>query len=219
MSITATEIIEEALDAIKPGEDGYDDAWIIKQLNKFALAIANHRNILLPALDTEATVTLPTSGNSVALPVNFCRNLYSCEDVTTKLPLSICNSKKAMIEDLGGSLTRYAGRPATCVAAIKPYLLFGPTPAVSQQVLIRYYATPATITSSSTLSFLPDGFETMPFHYVCWTAFERIEQGTEGNKADTMHHKNTYLGLLDDLEMSLKESVSLAPAPLVRMQW
>ena len=215
----AQELIDNAIDAVQPGTDGYDDVWFLAKLNEFARLISSHRNILLPALDTEATVTAVASASSINLPVNYQRNLYSCQRVSDGKFVSVANSRKSIIDKYGGVYPTYPG-PVVSVAAVKPTLIYAPKPVADEDLTIRYYRIPSAITLlTDLLSLIPDGFDELPFHYLCWKAFERIEQGLEGAKVDTNYHMSIYLGMQDQLELHLREGVSLPDPPIVRMQW
>lgn len=215
----AQELIDNAIDAVKPGSDGYDATWFLAKLNEFARRISSHRNILLPALDTEATVTAVASASSVNLPANYQRNLYSCQRVSDGQFVHVANSRKSIIDGFGGVYPTYTGS-VDVVTAVRPTLIYAPKPVADEALTIRYYRIPSAITlSTDLLSLIPDGFDDLPFHFLCWKAFERIEQGLEGAKVDTNHHMSIYLGMQDQLELHLREGVSLPDPPIVRMQW
>lgn len=215
----AQELIDNAIDAVQPATDGYDDTWFLAKLNEFAKRISSHRNILLPALDTEATVTAVASASSVNLPTNYQRNLYSCQRVADGQFVSVANSRKSIIDGYGGVYPTYTGS-VDVVAAVRPTLIYAPKPVSDEVLTIRYYRVPSTITLNTDLfTLIPDGFDDLPFHFLCWKAFERIEQGLEGAKVDTNYHMSIYLGMQDQLELHLREGVSLPDPPIVRMQW
>lgn len=216
----AQELIDNAIDAVQPGSDGYSATWFLAKLNEFAKRISSHRNILLPALDTEATVTAVSSASSVNLPANYQRNLYSCQRVSDGQFVHVANSRKNIIDGYGGVYPTYTG-PVDMVAAVSPTLIYAPKPVTDEDLTIRYYRNPSAITfGTDLLSLLPDGFDyELPYHYLCWKAFERIEQGLEGAKVDTNYHMSIYLGMQDQLELHLREGVSLPDPPVVKMQW
>ena len=59
-----------------------------------------------------------------------------------------------------------------------------------------------------------DGFDDLAINWVCWKLYARIEQGTEGNKTDTSYYSNLYLGMLEELRLSIPQGVSMPSPPV-----
>lgn len=209
---TGSEIAERVLGVVQ--DDSFTENTVISLINDCVKAIS--RKMILPALDTEGTVTTLTDAAVVPLPVNFQRNLYHAQNPAAYQSIKILNSRGAMLSehmrlDQPGTIVR-------SVAAVKPFLLYAPIPTVATIITLRYQRKPTVITERTEVDLFPDGFEDVPFYYACWQLYSKIEQGIDGAKVDTNYYMALYLGMRDELELSLKEGVSLPPPPIARME-
>lgn len=211
----AGDVAEVVLDTVQ--DDAYDEDTVIALLNQCVQGLS--RRLVLPSLETEDTVTTVTDGPSVALPADFQRNLYFCHDQSSSLnTIEICNSKDQLSRYYDTRLTA-TGTVVRGVAVARPRLYYAPIPTVATVLTIRYQMVPGVITETTDLDTItPDGFGDLWENYALWKLYSKIEQGMEGQKVDTTHYMNIYLGLFDELSISLKEGVSLPPPPVARME-
>lgn len=208
------DVADYVLDVVQ--DDSFDEDSVLLLLNKCVKMIS--RKLVLPSLDTEGTVTAVSTGSSVAMPVNFQRNLYHCSDGTPRNVIEVCNSKDQLSRYYDHRLSD-TGTQVKGVAAVRPLLYYAPRPAASTVLTLRYQRVPSTITTSTEIdTILPDGFSDLFEHYALWKLYEKIEQGQEGQKVDTNHYMSLFLGMFDELALSLKEGVSLPAPPVATME-
>ena len=214
--MTAMDIADNILDVVQ--EPAFDEDTVVGLLNECAQVIS--RRFILPALDAENTVTAVNSASSVALPTDFQRNLYFCKDDTSYNEIAICNSKDQVARyydpNMSNSATLIRG-----VAAVGPLLYYAPMPINDTVLTLRYQKVQAVITLATELDeyILPYGFQDLWKNYAIWKLFSRIEQGMEGRKVDTSYYMSLFVGLLDELSLTLrKEGVSMPPPPVASME-
>lgn len=213
---TGEEVAEYVLDVVQ--NDSFDEDSVLLLLNKCIKMIS--KKLVLPSLDTDGTVTATSTGSFVALPENFQRNLYHCSDGTPRNVIEVCSSSDQLSRYYDHLLSD-TGTFVNGVAAVRPLLYYAPRPVEDTVLTLRYQCVPGTITALSEIdTILPDGFSDLFEFYALWRLYEKVEQGLEGQKVDTNHYRNLFLGMFDELALSLKEGVSLPPPPIARMeQW
>lgn len=216
MGATAEELAERVLNTLQ--EPSLDEDAVLVKFNECAVKVS--QRVLLPALETTDDVDTVTTDAFVALPDNFQRNLFHCQDDSVFNRIVILNSKAQMLRYHNDRLST-TGTIVRCVAAAYPNLFYAPIPTGITTLTISYHRNPDTIISTSTFDFLPAGFQDdLPFTYACWKFYETIEQGLEGSKPDSQYYMALYLGLLEELSRTMSEGVSRAPAMRTRMeQW
>lgn len=214
--MTVMDIADTILDVVQ--EPDFDEDTVVGLLNECAMVIS--RRLVLPALDAENTVTAVNSASSVALPTDFQRNLYFCKDETSYNEILICNSKDQLARyfdpNLSNSATLIRG-----VAAVGRFLYYAPMPIDDTVLTLRYQKMPAAITLLTELDeyLLPYGFQDLWENYVKWKMYAQIEQGMEGRKVDTSYYMSLFIGILDELSLTLrKEGVSMPPPPVASME-
>lgn len=206
--LNASQIADKVLDIVQ--DPSFDISTVLAELNAFAAHITSR--VLFPALEAEANVVTVTTAASVNLPDNFQRNLFHCRNATGH-PVTVLTSKEQLARRFGNDLAQ-TGTRTIGVAPAAPLLWYAPIPAVAETLTLSYHRKPDVITSASTLSFLPDGFDDLAINWVCWKLYARIEQGTEGNKTDTSYYSNLYLGMLEELRISIPQGVSMPSPPV-----
>ena len=206
--LNASQIADKVLDIVQG--PSFDISTVLAELNAFAAHITSR--VLFPALEAEANVVTVTTAASVNLPDNFQRNLFHCRNATGQ-PVTVLTSKAQLARRCGNDLAQ-TGTRTIGVAPAAPLLWYAPIPAVAETLTLSYHRKPDVITSASTLSFLPDGFDDLAINWVCWKLYARIEQGTEGNKTDTSYYSNLYLGMLEELRLSIPQGVSMPSPPV-----
>ena len=211
---TGGEIAEAVLGTVQ--DDSFDEDSVIKLLNDCMSLLS--RRLILPSLDAEATVTTVTNAHSVALPATFQRNLYHCQDGNDWNAIEVCNSKDQLSRyydpRLGKANTYVKG-----VAAVRPLLYYAPMPTVATTLTLRFQRLPSVITGSTEVdTILPQGFSDIFENYATWKLYSKIEQGMESAKVDTGYYMNLFLGMFDELKLSLTEGVSMPAPPIAQME-
>ena len=206
--LKASQIADKVLDIVQ--DPSFDISTVLAELNAFAAHITSR--VLFPALEAEANVVTVTTAASVNLPDNFQRNLFHCRNATGQ-PVTVLTSKAQLARRCGNDLAQ-TGTRTIGVAPAAPLLWYAPIPAVAETLTLSYHRKPDVITSASTLSFLPDGFDDLAINWVCWKLYARIEQGTEGNKTVWAYYSNLDLGMLEELRLSIPQGVSMPSPPV-----
>jgi hypothetical protein len=211
---TGSEISDIVLNIVQ--EPSVDEDAVLVKLNDCARWLSSR--MILPSLDSSSIVKTVTTGNSVSLPVDFQRNLYSVDDGSAVNSISILNSRAQMIDYCDWNIATKTGTKVRYVSAVRPNILYTPIPTVATDITLGYQRKPTVIKSGTTIDLLPDGFDDIFTNYACWKIFESIEQGMEGAKTDTNYYMALCMGLRDELELSLTEGVSLPAPPIARME-
>jgi hypothetical protein len=209
---TGSELSDIVLNIIQ--EPSADEDQVIAVFNQCAKWLS--RVLILPSLDTQSPVLTAVDSNAVPLPVDFQRNLYRATDHSIVNGISVLNSRQQLIDYCGDNMTK-SGK-VQYIAAVRPYLYYTPIPIVATSLTLRYQRLPTVIRSNVEIDLLPDGFDDIFTNYACWKFYETIEQGLEGQKVDTQYYMALCLGLKDELELSLKEGVSLPPPPIAKAE-
>lgn len=200
-------------------DDGFDEDDVLYQFNQCANYLSSE--FILPALDTQGTVTTDVDTWSVDVPADFQRNLYEVLDSNNR-PIGILDSRKPMLAYCGGDIDRTAARIER-VTVIGGKLIYWPINVTAEELTLFYQRKPSAITALGTIDLLPSAFadsDQFFVNYACWKLFEQIEQGLEGTKVDTNYYMALFTGMVDKLSLHLnKESGISYPRPkVVRMQ-
>lgn len=206
--LKASQIADKVLDIVQ--DPSFDISTVLAELDAFAAHITSR--VLFPALEAEANVVTVTTAANVNLPGNFQRNLFHCRNATGQ-PVTILTSKVQLALRCGNDLAQ-TGTRTLGVAPAAPLLWYAPIPTAAETLTLSYHRKPDVITPASTLSFLPDGFDDLAINWACWKLYAKIEQGTEGNKTDTSYYSNLYLGMLEELRLSIPQGVSMPSPPI-----
>lgn len=206
--LTATQIADKVLGIVQ--DPSLDTTTVLAELNAFAAHVTSR--VLFPALEAEANVDTSTTAASVNLPDNFQRNLFHCRNAVGQ-PVAVLTSKAQLALRCGHDLAQ-TGTRSLWVAPAAPLLWYAPIPTTAETLTLTYHRKPDVVVSGATLSFLPDGFDDLAINWACWKLYAMIEQGTEGNKTDTAYYNNLYLGMLEELRLSIPQGVSMPKPPI-----
>jgi hypothetical protein len=211
---TAGELIEEISDIVL--DSRYDEDMILVMLNKAMQYVASM--LILPDLETSATVTTIASVNTLQLPDNFHRNLFrvtATDQAAHPGEIKLFGSVAALASHFGGTLTE-TGNRVTAVAPSGKSLVYAKIPEQPESLTIRYHRLPVDMTSDiDEPDGLPPAYFEILLHRVCYNIFSRIEDGTEGDKVNTNFHYRQMMAMLDYLERYIRDGVSLPDAPVV----
>lgn len=188
MSMNAEILIEEAQNIID--DDRYEDTeLLLRYFNQVQKGIAD--TLLLPDLkDGFATVSTVLNVYTAALPVDYHKNIHLA--FSGGKPLNTHKSLSDLMV-VNSELSTDAG-DLTGVTTFSGNLIYQAVPSTVTAIEIFYYKLPTDMTEEAT-SFPSglagnDDFDWALIHGVCSLAFDRIEDGVEGQKVNTDSHKN-----------------------------
>lgn len=149
----------------------------------------------LSDLYTSAEVTTATGTNAVALPDDFCRmvdRVLVGGALLTRFDSFQAFKKRHPIQEVG-SLTAF------CVFGSKIY--YADIPSIATDMTVFYYRKPDDLVNDNDVPVcIPE-----PLHQdlicsgVCSNLFDRIEDGIEGRKVNTIHHANLAIMALESM--------------------
>lgn len=211
---TAGELIEEIYDIVL--DSRYTGDMILTLLNKAMLYVASM--LILPDLETSATVTTIASVNTLQLPANFHRNLFrvtATDQTANPGEIKLLGSVAALVSYFGGTLSETDNR-VIAVAPAGKSLIYAKIPEQPESLTIRYHRLPVNmVADTDEPDGLPPAFCDILIHRVCYNIFSRIEDGTEGDKVNTKFHYGQMETMLEQLERYIRAGVSLPDAPVV----
>jgi hypothetical protein len=220
--VNAEELTQEVADIIQ--DSSYTGETILSYLNRGQVAVAG--SLLLPGLaDGHSTVTTAVDGYSVALPADFHRELYHAQ--VDGRPVKVYRNMGMIIHDLE-KITAQAGQlEAVCPNAGN--LLYQKVPSIAKDVELFYYRLPIDMTDEDENS-RPDGlsmqagvalehFDFALVHYAAAFIFDRIEDGIEGQKVNTLSHRDQYALRLSEMALHVREGRPHAPPPVAGVNW
>lgn len=211
--MNAEELIAEVI-AIVDDPDYQDTEKMLKRLNEAQQAIAT--KVLLPdLLDGTDDVDTVVDTFQAALPATYHRTLYLAfvgED-----QVDVYNDMQSMNLVRGGISLDAGDVEAVCVHS--GLLLYQPVPAAVTAITLYYYRKPVDMVERA--DSFPDGaagnddFEWALIHHAASKVFSKIEDGLEGQKANTAAQKSLYedrVALLDDFAVNVGKSFPKRPA-------
>jgi len=183
LSVLVAEVVTIVDDA------SFASATITAKLNEGLNNVAGQ--VLLPRLRTTTTIDT-TSVNKAALDSGFHRNLSRwCHSTTHNRRIKVYESVPQLFKwfgqlDLEGSVTGVAREGA--------YLYYQRIPASAETLMINYFEYPTQLVDDT------DEPTCLPAHlhsrllvnYACSQIFRRMEDGIEGESANTTRHDNFY---------------------------
>jgi hypothetical protein len=202
--MNAKELIEEVIDLVD--DDWVDEKRALKAINAAQVAVA--RKVLLPGLaDGSDTVTTLTTGNEVALPTDYLRELYYCS-VDGQYP-NVWSNLMLLGQEMG-HLELKVG-PVTDVCTLGSNLFYMNSPSTAVTLNLRYYRKPTAMTRSA--ESYPDGlevgngseedYENAILSHAAWKLFLRIEAGVEGEAKDSTRHSNLFTYHIKEMQKAL----------------
>jgi len=200
------ELIAAVEDVIQDTE--YTETVITSLINEAVLKIATGDIIAgkyqlsppLPELYKSDDVLTVLSTGYLSLPADYNRNVFMVVDSDNE-PVFIEESfKKFMIAAAG----EYEGGVVKC-AINGSKLYYMDTPAAAATLTLHYYTAPDTLTAAGDIpSSIPIVLHRkLIVGYVCREIFNKIEDGIEGKKVNTVYYANEYAGGLLDLDTAV----------------
>ena len=195
---TKRELVEEIQDIVQ--DASYTVLRIVRYLNRALREIAGAVPVPLPALEAQGTVSTSLAASYVALPVSattpavvqgYHRDLYFCYSAAQNDEVRVYPSLEFLAsEDPSMALAGII----TAVAVAGANLWYVRRPGVSDTLTLRYFTDPAALVNDSDIpTCLPLHLhEKLLVNMVCGYIFDRIEDGIEGEKTNTNHHKAEF---------------------------
>lgn len=196
---TVAELKAETLDIIQDNSFQKDGgARLLNFFNDGIREIAS--KIALPALFTDSTV-IATSAGYVALPADYQWNLIRVDNETINYTCHIFRSRSHLLNALPVGAASSAGS----VLAVAPvgvqrlYYLYAPS--TDQTLRLFYQARPTLLAlDSDTPVCLPEEHaKNLLVNYAAMRAFDRTEDGVEGQKVNAMAVRAAYDAAVADL--------------------
>ncbi|WP_027389234.1 hypothetical protein [Chrysiogenes arsenatis] len=230
--MTLEEMIDDIADIVNdPGYSSEDD--ILPFVNRAIIKIASR--VLLPDLATSEVIstvaeTVVTTdedtgevteslayNHRVLLPENFMRYLYRVEpEESSRQAIRFYKSPQDFLSDCRGDI----GRLVTSVSAatmLAKYLLYVGTPKEPQLIRLHFYRKPdALVDLGDTPDYLPEFAHESIIHAACHRIYERIEDGIEGQKTNTLYYEQKFEQGIAELEKFAKLHAPRPPATVVR---
>jgi hypothetical protein len=215
--MNVSEMIELITEGIQ--DETWNDTYILNEINNTLIFVSGM--VSLPGLISSATVSfLADDGTGIGdLPENFDHDLFEAWNTTYSQELTIRPSLKEMRRV-------YEGKRATTgriwdVAVEEPYLHAVYVPDVDQDVLVRYYAAPATLLLSS------DGPTYIPAHlhrlvivdHVLSKLWKLKEQDDDGQSPNTNYHTQQFSAGLEQLRRRFIHAPKAQPVMTRRVQY
>ncbi|MBA3015337.1 MAG: hypothetical protein KKD63_11085 [Proteobacteria bacterium] len=191
---TAIDLIEEVQDVIQ--DDAYDEDMILALINKAMDVIS--AKVLLPGLETTSTVSTTADENTVALPVDYHRELFKVHNDSIERDVIVFSTTASLYRMCLGAVKSEAGN-VKAVAMLGNNLRIHFVPTTAQDLTLWYYRKPASLVADTDE---PDGlplqFHDMLTNYAAWKLFDKIEDGIEGKKVNTDHYMTLFIDALEN---------------------
>jgi hypothetical protein len=213
---TAQDLVSEVERRVR--DASYAPEVILTFLNRGIVEIAGWKNtdprlglhgeILLPALETVATVATVIDEASVELPADYMKNLYLVGQ-PGGAPVSIHSSLRELMGEWYGSLAN-AGTVVRDVTITGDSLYYQPIPVEPLSLQLYYYRKPSALTMedpagiTNVPSCIPDPFHVdLLVNYAVKEIYDEIEDGIDGEKLQTANYAMKYQATLNALYKSI----------------
>lgn len=173
-------------------------------------------SVRLPVLDSEGTFTTDPTKNSVDIPVlwNYQRGLYRAFSATTDQEVSIAPSLDFFRRRFGPTYALQQGAVVGAVV-IGGHLHYFRSPGSPESIVCRFFRKPAVMVDDSDQpEGLPAGLaKPLLESYVLSWLYNRIEDGVEGKKSNTIFYRSIFDQYLNVLDANF-ESGQPSPEPM-----
>jgi len=193
LALTAEKVINKVQKAVQDTSIVPDEDYIpwINECIEFVSG-----KTLLAELQMTDTVSTVPGQNSVAMPDDFMRMLFSCYNNTANKPVHIHANVACLPTPVGATSGNVTG-----VALQGKTLYYVPSPSAAQTLKVDYYREPTEIKGETdTIADLPLYIAPQLLHYyLCYKSFELIEDGAEENsKVNTTYYATQFNNRLDE---------------------
>ena len=212
---TLATLRDEVKDILRDGR--FTDTIITLKLNEGLYDVAGRT--LLPDLETNDTVETVVSTNRVALPSDFHRQLSPWVNSTTH------NRRIPVYGSLPQLFRRFSNldQAGVVVGVCRQagYLYYQRIPSTAETLAINYFRLPDTMSADSDVpDGIPDNLHSrLLSNYACWQLFTRVEDGIEGEGANTARYKQNYLDALGDLTYFIGPTSDVPTEPVDELHY
>lgn len=178
-------------------DSSYSYADILRYFNQGLRYISG--KILLDDLETFTDVATDPGVNNIPLPADFQRDLRYCHSITHNRQIRVKASVLQMYRQF--SELDQSGN-VIMVATKGGRLYYQRVPSTAETLRINYWSYPERLTSRwQKPTCLPAHLvEDLLVNYACWKIFEKIEDGIEGQKVNTLYYKGLFDKAMEDLQ-------------------
>jgi hypothetical protein len=151
--------------------------------------------VLLPALETITTIATGVT-NSVSIPY-FHQNLRFCSSLTNNRKINIYGSPTLLLRQF--PVIDQTG-PVIGVTVKNKSLMYQRIPSTSETLHIHYWKTPSEYFESDEPDCIPEHLqEDLLVNFAAWKIFTAIEDWTDGQKINALHHKKEFEAAMEEL--------------------
>ena len=218
--MNGNQLAEEALGLVQ--DPTFDEDAALLYLNQGMKAVAGA--VLLPMLaDGYATVQTSLIANTVAMPVDYHRELFQAQ--IGGYGVRVSASKSLLLATSGLYGVGLASGAVVGVTVDGGQLLYQKVPSVVTNIELFYYRLPVAITASDTsfadglsvTSESNDHFDMALVHYAASRMFSKVEGGAEGKKANAEYHMEKYAEILAEIDLATSGGRSRSSPPICGM--
>lgn len=176
--------------------------------------------VLLPMCETSASITTVQFEHELSLPSDFHRELYGCSFPGEDTPTVLTTVAHLRERYPNFEVDSEFGSPEF-VTTRAGNLVYFPIPYEATVGQINYYRTPILLTTErSAPSDIPERFQRkLITSYVLMECFDIIEDGIDGQKANTQRYASKFEMALIDLRDSLPTGQSRRMPPNDLKEW
>jgi len=187
MAITVVGLIQRI--GLKINRIDMDRDFILAVLNQCNADIASR--IDFKELATVDTITFTAGENTISLPSDFHKNLDFGRNTTTNRSITVLDSRR-IIDRQMDRIDRTGN--VILVALDYPNIYFQYSPSANQAGTIYYHRLPTDLTLDGIFpAYIPAGLTFRIFYnYTIGEMYDVIEDGVEGEKVNTMYHRDQY---------------------------
>ena len=208
------DLIARVQQAVK--DDSFTEAEILSRLNDALQAVAFE--FCLPELEADDEIAFTAGGDSFApLPDDYHHDLWHIDPLTFTDRILVMGSLKSLQRIYAGNAQ---GGTIYHAAVDGLTLHVRPLQTQDQTVKVYYYRKPDGLTNEDTS--IPEGIpahlHTILSDKVASELFDIIEDGVDGNKANTNRYEQRYMAGLMSLQQYAKRAPRLTPYIRRRVQ-
>lgn len=203
---THGELVDEVLDFLR--EDSVSAAKVTKLLNEGISFVAD--KVLLPDLESSGSFLTVPGSYYANIPVewNFGRNIYSARSESCRI--RVLPSLAHLLEKHGTNLDSLITGPVKYLATVGERVVYTCSPLWQETIYCKFYKKPTLLVSENDVpTCIPDHLQKrLLVNYALMNAYDLKEDGLEGLKVNTGHHKNLFIEALDSFDVSVKTGIS-----------
>lgn len=193
------EIVQEA--SVTPGR-------VTKLLNEGLAFVAS--KVLLPELESKGVIDTVAGSYYANIPTdwNFGRNLYSAR--TTEGHIRVLPSIAHLLEKQGVDLDILTYGKLKYITTKGAQLVYTYCPSEVTTIFCKFYKKPTKLIAETDIpSCLPEHIQNpLLVNYALMNAYDLKEDGAEGLKVNTGHHKTLFYEALESFDVSVTTGIS-----------